>query len=174
MDQAFIGSVLLFAGNFPPRNWAFCNGQLMSIAQNSALFSILGTTYGGDGVTTFALPDLRGAVAVSAGQMPGGSNYGLGQLVGNETLTLTVANLPAHTHPVQVPVTEATPTNDVPGGRILAAQNNNFFAAANTGDSQYGGVTCSPTGHNQPIDVRSPYLVLNYIIALYGIYPSHS
>jgi microcystin-dependent protein len=167
----YIGSVLLFAGNFAPKGWAICDGRLLSISQNSALFSILGVMYGGDGRTTFALPDLRGAAALGAGQMPGGQTYVQGERVGSETVTLLAGNLPAHSHGVKVPVTEASATNDVPGGRILAAQNSSFYAALNTADGNYGGVVMSPVGQNAPVDIRKPFVVLNYIIALQGIYP---
>jgi microcystin-dependent protein len=100
MSEPFIGQIMLFGGNFAPVGWALCNGQLMSIAQNTALFPILGTTYGGNGTTTFALPDLRGRAAVGFGQGPGLSNYDLGQSTGSEMVTLTVAQIPAHSHPV--------------------------------------------------------------------------
>src|SRR3954468_23228168 len=100
MSEPFLGEIRMFGGNFAPRGWAFCNGQILSIAQNTALFSLLGTTYGGNGQTTFGLPDLRGRVAVSAGQGPGLSNYSLGELAGSESVTLTSANMPAHNHSV--------------------------------------------------------------------------
>ena len=108
MASPFIGQITLFAGNFAPRGWAFCNGQLLSIAQNTALFSILGTTYGGNGQTTFALPDLRGRVPVHAGQGPGLSNYDLGQQGGAESVTLTTAQMPAHTHPANANASRIT------------------------------------------------------------------
>src|SRR6185436_412469 len=98
MSEPFIGMIVMFAATFAPRNWAFCDGQLLSIAQNTALFSILGTTYGGNGQTTFALPDLRSRVPVSTGQGPGLSNYSLGQVGGTETVTLNINQLPAHVH----------------------------------------------------------------------------
>src|SRR5512140_216933 len=98
MSTPFIGEIVMFAGNFAPRSWALCNGQLLPIAQNTALFSILGTTYGGDGRTTFALPDLRGRVPVHPGQGPGLSNYVLGEMAGTENTTLLINNMPAHNH----------------------------------------------------------------------------
>jgi microcystin-dependent protein len=170
----YLGSVLLFAGDFAPKGWAICDGRTLSIAQNSALFSLLGTLYGGDGKTTFALPDLRGAAALSIGQLPGGQNYVQGEKIGSEMITLSTANLPSHTHGVSVPVTEAQPSSDVPNGRILAAQNNSFYAAATTADGSYGGAAMDIVGQNAPVDIRKPYLVLNYIIALQGIFPSRS
>src|SRR5438105_10342167 len=98
MSEPFLGQIMLFGGNFAPRGWAFCNGQIMSIAQNTALFSLLGTTYGGDGITTFALPDLRGRAPVGQGQGPGLSNITLGEASGTESITLTIANMPGHNH----------------------------------------------------------------------------
>src|ERR1700741_2890888 len=100
MNEAFIGSIVLFAGNFAPRGWAFCAGPILPICQNTALFSIVGTTYGGNGQTTFALPDLRGRVAVGTGQGPGLSNVTLGELSGSPTVTLISNNMPAHNHPL--------------------------------------------------------------------------
>src|SRR6478672_10112699 len=98
MSEPFLAEIIMFAGNFAPRGWAFCQGQILSIAQNTALFSLLGTTYGGNGQTTFALPDLRGRVPVGTGQGPGLSNYDLGQVSGSESVTLTVSQMPAHNH----------------------------------------------------------------------------
>src|SRR3977135_1047673 len=106
--DAYIALILLFGGNFEPRNWAFCNGQIMSISQNTALFSLLGTTYGGNGQTTFALPDLRGRVPVGQGQGPGLSNYSLGQVAGAENLFLSIAQLPSHTHAITLGSLAAT------------------------------------------------------------------
>ena len=113
----FLGQLMLVPYNFAPRGWAFCNGQIMSIAQNTALFSLLGTTYGGNGQTTFALPDLRGRVAVSAGQGPGLQNYSLGEIAGSETVTLISSQMPAHTHLVGASTgsAQATPDNAFPG-----------------------------------------------------------
>src|SRR5688572_18111229 len=106
MDE-FIAIIKMFGGNFAPRGWALCNGQILSIAQNTALFSLLGTTFGGNGQTTFALPDLRGRVPIHPGQGPGLSNYSLGQQAGTETVTLTINNMPAHGHPFAVPASSA-------------------------------------------------------------------
>jgi microcystin-dependent protein len=172
--EVFVANVILFAGNYPPKGWAFCDGSLLPIQMNQALFSIIGTMYGGDGIHNFALPDLRGRVALGFGQSTTGTQYTQGEVLGQETVTLNTQNLPTHNHLAKVPVTESQPTSDVPNGNILAAQNSNFYAAASTADGQYGGVNCSVTGQNQAIDIRKPYLTLNYIIALQGIYPSRS
>jgi microcystin-dependent protein len=177
----FLAQIVLFAGNFAPKNFLFCSGQLLSIAQNQALFSLLGTTYGGDGVTTFALPDLRGATLVSAGQAPGRSNYGLGQIGGVENVSLTVNNLPAHTHtpgPVVVTVKanarggEVTPLNDVP------ATDDTTQIYKSTTDSKAPAAAISVTantgvsGSSTPIPIRMPCLALNYCICISGLYPS--
>ncbi|MGC4087610.1 MAG: tail fiber protein [Polyangiaceae bacterium] len=118
--EPFIGMIIVFAGNFAPRGWALCNGQLLPIAQNTALFSILGTTYGGDGRTTFALPDLRGRVPVHPGQGPGLSNYSLGQVSGTETVTLTTQNLPAHTHTFAPSCATTIPNAESPANNVPA------------------------------------------------------
>jgi microcystin-dependent protein len=148
VSEPFLAEIILFAGNFAPRGWAFCQGQILSIAQNTALFSLLGTTYGGNGTTTFALPDLRGRVPVGQGQGPGLSAYTLGEVSGSESRTLTVNQLASHTHVVNASNGSATgtrPSGNVPSG-----------------------------GGSQPFDTRQPYLVLNYIIALVGIFPSRN
>ncbi len=175
MDSyAYLGSIFMFAGNFAPSGWAFCDGSLLSIAENNDLFAILGTTYGGDGQTTFALPDLRGTVAVSSGQTPGRSVYSLGQTGGVNQVTLSIGQMPAHTHPINMPVTDAQPTVDTPGGNILAAQNVGFYAPATSADASYGGVSCANVGGNQSLNIDSPYLAVNYIICMEGIFPPHS
>ena len=179
--EGVIAQILLFAGTFAPKNWAYCQGQIIAIQTNTALFSLLGTTYGGNGTTTFALPDLRGRVAIGAGQGPGLSNYVLGQAAGSETVTLTTANMPAHIHPatatVSVGVSGAGATADDPDGALLTTTNAPFYATGTPG-GHLGGVTASaatgPTGNNQPVGIMPPYLALNYVICLYGIYPSRN
>ena len=167
MAEPFLGSIVLFAGNFAPRGWAFCSGQILPISQNTALFSILGTTYGGNGQTTFALPDLRGRAALHAGQGPGLASYALGQAAGEESVTLNVNQIPAHGH--AQPATGADETTNRPGNAVPAK------GGVYAGSSD--GTTMAPTtaaGGNQPHDNRSPYLTLNYIIALEGIFPSRN
>lgn len=172
MSEPFIGQVILFGGNFAPRGWAFCAGQIMSIAQNTALFSILGTTYGGNGTTTFALPDLRGRVPVGPGQGPGLSNYDLGQVGGTETNTLLISQMPMHNHLLTAsnqPADQASPQ-----GNFLATEPTGSTAIYHTGPA---AETLNPsaitlTGGSQPVNNLQPYLGLNYIIALEGIYPS--
>jgi microcystin-dependent protein len=175
----FIGTICMFGFNFPPRTWALCNGQLLSIAQNTALFSLLGTTYGGNGQTTFALPDLRGRVPVHFGQGPGLSSYDLGQVGGVESSTLTVNQMPAHAHTFsgQQAVAATAGTTPDPTGNILAAPASSIphYAAANaaTGATASGSVTGTTAlaGGSQPQSELQPYLGLNFSIALQGIYP---
>ena len=166
----FIGQIIMFAGNFAPRGWALCNGQLMSIAQNAALFSILGTTYGGDGVQTFALPNLQGRVAIHPGQSSGTSLYDLGQVGGTENVTLLISNVPAHTH--QVSATQ-TATSADPKGLVPANENVSRTAIYGTAD----GTLMAPqmnsiVGSGLPFSVLQPYECVNYIIALEGLFPS--
>ncbi|WP_035558778.1 phage tail protein [Hymenobacter sp. IS2118] len=179
MYDAIMGTVILFAGKFAPKGWAFCNGQLLSVQQNSALFSLLGAIYGGDGVNTFALPDLRGRTPISAGQGAGLDNYELGEAGGQEQVTLTAATLPAHSHSARTTMAvEPNPgNNSSPAGNYLAISSaGNPYADELTVEAELAPgaltTTVAPTGGNQPHNNRSPYLALNYIIALVGIYPS--
>lgn len=171
MSTPFLAQVMLFAGNFAPRGWAFCNGQILSIAQNTALFSLLGTTYGGNGQTTFALPDLRGRAPISPGQGPGLSPIVLGQVGGTETVTLITNQIPAHNHPVLADPNTAGEAS--PAGNIWAAEAVGATAVYSTGTptAPMKAGAIGLTGGSQPHDNRSPYLGLNYIIALEGIYP---
>lgn len=172
-QDGIIGEIRLFAGNFAPRNWAFCNGQILSIAQNTALFSLLGTTYGGNGQTTFALPDLRGRVAVSSGQSTTGRSYTLGETGGTETNTLLVSQMPAHVHQVTVsqPVNSGDGNTDDPTGNYPAASKNGYSTSTNaSGPAQT--ITVGIAGSSQPMNNVQPYLGLNYIICIYGVYPS--
>lgn len=165
----FIGQIMLFAGNFPPRGWAFCQGQLLAIAQHTALFSILGTTYGGDGRTTFGLPDMAGRAAISEGNGPGLPSYRLGSKGGSETNTLTLANLPQHHHNVQMPI--STGGAEESEGFLASSQS---FAEEATSGASYPGVTVGATGNNEPVNNMAPSLAINYIIALNGTFPSRS
>lgn len=180
MDE-YIGIIKLFAGNFPPNNWAFCQGQLLPIAQNQALFAILGTTYGGNGVTNFALPDLRGRTPICFGQGPGLQNYVQGQQAGTETVTLIQPQIPAHTHMLNA--TTNTGAASSPEGALLATANGTTGEGGVMTVNEYATGTpnamMSPTaigmaGGNQPHENCAPYLALNYIICVYGIFPPHS
>ena len=168
--EPFIGSIVLFCGNFAPSGWALCNGQLLSIASNTALFSILGTYFGGDGVRTFALPDLRGRVPIHAGQGPGLSNYVLGELGGDESATLGVSNMPAHNHVIRTDGT--TGGKAFPGpNHVLGASATGTPYSANPPNDNLNPVSVSTMGSGLPFSVQQPYLAMNFIIALVGVYP---
>jgi len=176
--EGTIAEIRMFAGNFAPRNWAFCAGQIMSISQNTALFSLLGTTYGGNGQTTFALPDLRGRVPVGTGQGPGLPNMTLGQVAGEPTHTLLTTEIPAHTHALNASTNG--PTINTASGNLLASQSRsnggtmpNVYAA-NSGQVAMGSLAIGATGGSQPFSIMQPYLGMNYIICLFGIFPSRN
>lgn len=172
-QEPYIGEIRMFAGNFAPRGWALCDGQLLSISQNTALFSIIGTTYGGDGQTTFALPDLRGRVPVHAGHGPGLTNKNLGQKGGEETVTLTVNEIPSHSHTAQLFADSTVATTDKPESALPArnaASTPQYGAIPNTRLSN-SSISVYNTGGNQPHPNMQPYLTVNFIIALQGIFP---
>jgi microcystin-dependent protein len=170
---AYTGEIRMFAGNFAPSNWAFCNGQLLTISQNAALFSIIGTTYGGNGQTNFALPDLRGRVPVQFGQGSGLSNYSLGETGGQESVTLTTSNLPAHTHGVTIspPVKSDGGTSDDPSGKYPASPGVNAYSSTSNTTGADITATTSATGSGSPVNIRQPYLCINFIICTNGIFP---
>ena len=170
MTQPFIGEVRMFSFNFPPRGWAQCSGQLLAINQNQALFSILGTTYGGDGRTTFALPDLRGRVPVHMGQGAGLSSYNEGQLGGQETHTLIQSEIPAHTHSSSASSNAADVAS--PANAFWADGGVSAYSA--TPSTALSGAALSSAGGSQPHENRSPYLTVNFCIALVGIFPSRN
>lgn len=174
--EFFLGQIILFAGNFPIRAFAYCNGQLLQISQNSALFSILGTTYGGDGRTTFALPDLRGRVVVHSGGNsagPGLTPRQLGQRSGEENVTLNTLQIPAHNHPAAVAVSTANGEEGNVNGQVIANHANAFNEDPTTGAS-LGGVTIGNSGGNQSHNNMQPWLALNYEICIQGIFPSRN
>lgn len=173
MSEPFIAEIRIFAGNFAPRGWAFCNGQLLPIAQNTALFSLIGTTYGGDGRTTTGLPNLQGRAPMHPGSGPGLTTRRLGERGGVENVTLSEAQMANHTHQMTAspnpgeipgPGTENTFARSV--GATAYAASNNLVA--------FNPATMPDSGGNQSHDTMQPYLTLNYIIALTGLYPSRS
>lgn len=178
----FIGEVIMFGGNFAPRGWAFCDGQLLAISQNEALFSILGTTYGGDGRTTFALPDLRGRAVIGPGNGPGLASRQLGQRVGSETETLSVAQMPSHNHPSttassQVDLSNEVGASDATDDHYISNHLGGFNEDATPGAKLEGvssSTTINNTGGGQSHNNMQPSQTVNYIIALFGIYPSRS
>jgi len=171
MADPFVAEIRIFAGNFAPTGWAQCNGQLLPISQNTALFSLLGTTYGGNGQTNFALPNLQGRAAMHAGQGPGLSDRQLGETGGTDTETLNLAQMPAHTHPLNAvgAATTGTPSNAVALGQasaqIYRPPTNTVAMADNA---------LLPAGGGQPHNNRQPLLAMNYIIALQGVFPPRS
>ena len=167
MDQ-FLGEIRLVAFDFEPQGWAFCDGRLLPINQNQALFSLLGTYYGGDGKTTFALPDLRGRVPVGMGQGATGSSYEVGSTGGQEAVKLTTSQLPAHSHAARAH--NGASTTKSPAGAVPAAGG----AYAPTQNAKMAATLVGQSGGGQVHENRQPYLVLNYIIALQGIYPSRT
>jgi microcystin-dependent protein len=168
MSEPFIGQVMMIGFTFAPRGWALCDGQILPIAQNTALFSLLGTTYGGNGTTTFALPDLRGRVPIHAGQGPGLSPYTLGQVGGAEQVTLLANQMPAHNHSLSATNAEASLT--LPGGQLLAQSREVTYGSG--APVAMNPQSIGQAGGSQPHENRQPYLTINFIIALEGIYPS--
>jgi microcystin-dependent protein len=170
MSDPFVGEIRMFGGNFAPMGWAFCDGSLLAIIENETLFNLIGTTYGGDGQTTFALPDLRGRVPVHRGQGPGLSPRIQGEKGGTENVTLTAPQMPSHSHVLRA--STAAATLGAPGGAVLAkAPVNVYGTAAATQPMAASGLTPSPGG-SQPHSNMAPYLAISYIISLFGIFPS--
>ena len=171
-QEPFVGEIDMVGFNFAPTGWALCEGQIMSINQNTALFSLLGTTFGGDGRSTFALPDLRGRRVVGAGQGPGLSSQFLGEKGGEENVTLLVSQLPLHTHPVMA--SSPFPPNPAalgPGGDVWAATVPYLYNAGGTLVPMNSSAV-EPAGGNLPHNNLSPYIAMTYIIALQGIFPA--
>lgn len=170
MPDPFIAEIRIFAGSFAPRGWALCDGQSLPIAQNTALFALIGTLYGGDGRTTFALPDLRGRVPLFWGQGPGLTSHSQGEHGGAATVPLTPAELPLHSHGlsgVEAAAQTLTPVGNLPGVTRL----DNYSAVGSKTLSPMHSAALGPTGTGQPHNNLQPYLALNFIIALQGIFP---
>ena len=181
MANPFIGEIRCFGFNFAPIGWAKCNGQLLSIADNSALFAILGTTYGGDGQTTFALPNLQGQVPMHWGSGPSGFNTTIGEVQGVTTVTLTVAQMPAHTHTLTagaIPVGDEFEHTAVPTIQTYLSASRPTTAVYQTAPSSitaaFASSALSTVGNSQPHDNMQPYLALNFCIALEGIFPARN
>jgi len=171
MSDQYLGEIRMFAGNFAPQGWALCNGQILPISQNTALFSLIGTYYGGDGVQTFALPNLQSRVPVHQGQGPGLSPYVIGQAGGNENVTLTLAQMPQHNHTMGT--LSAPGTASRPNTQLLAQPTSgNLYGPAPSDGSALNQAAISSAGSSQPHTNIQPYLAVTFIIALVGIYPS--
>jgi len=180
MSSQFLAEIRIFPFNFPPKGWAFCDGQLMAISQNTALFSLLGTFYGGDGKSTFALPNLQGASPIQQGQGPGLSQYFIGQQGGSDTVTLLWTEIPSHNHSFNADPGNATTANPA-GGAYSAGQwnvtpnsgnvNIYYVGGSNPPSAQLNPNAIGPNPGGQPHNNMMPYLTLNFCIALQGIYP---
>ncbi|QAY77377.1 phage tail protein [Sphingosinicella sp. BN140058] len=173
MAQPYVGEIRMFGGNFPPSGWLFCNGQVLPISENEALFQLIGTTYGGDGESTFALPNLQSRIPIHFGNGPSGIAYQIAEAAGVETVTLTTQQMPSHTHPMSSTTTSQTLT---PQGAKFAD-----ITSTTAGVTAYAPATANvallpqlvgPAGGSQPHDNVQPYLCINYIISLFGIFPS--
>ena len=171
--EPFIGQIGVFGFNFAPRGWAKCDGQLLPIANYTALYSLLGTTYGGDGRTTFGLPDFRGRAPISQGQGPGLTNRTIGQKGGSETVTLTANTMPTHTHVATLKATTSDGAPGAPTGKVLAPKNQYFTGSSNT-NMGATSISNANTGGSQAHANMQPYQVVNFCIALEGIYPSRN
>jgi microcystin-dependent protein len=175
MSTPFLGEIKMFGGNFAPKGYALCNGQLLAINQNTALFALVGTFYGGNGTTNFALPDLQSRVPLHMGQGPGLSSYDIGQSGGVENVTLATTEIPSHSHNLNE--LAASANSKTPVGAMVPANvsgtNTNIYSSAATDSTMRAGIIGSGGG-SQPHNNIQPYLVLNFIIALEGIFPSRN
>jgi microcystin-dependent protein len=179
MAQPYVGQILIFGGNFAPAGWMLCQGQLLPISENETLFQLIGTTYGGDGQSTFQLPDLRGRAPLHMGQGSGLSSYVIGQASGTESVTLTTQQITAHNHAAQIstsPANSSSPSNTILANEAIGLANANCFSYNAFGGTQstLAPATLQNTGGNQPHENRQPLLVLNYIISLFGVFPSQN
>jgi microcystin-dependent protein len=171
MDQPYVGEIRMFAGNFPPSGWQFCEGQSLPIAENDVLFQLIGTTYGGDGESTFNLPNLASRVPLHMGTGPDGTTYQIGELAGTEQETLTVQQIPNHTHPLTASTAPGTQAN--PGGTVLAQTPASITPyIEDTPSVSMAAGAIGGAGGSQPHENTQPFLCINFIISLFGIYPS--
>lgn len=172
MSQPFIGEIRMFGGNFAPSGWMFCDGQLLPISENDALFTLIGTTYGGDGQETFALPNLQSRVPMHAGTGPDGATYQLAEQAGVESVSLTVQQTPAHTHALVA--SNTTAASQIPGGNVAAQGAASFIYTSSDSPILISPQSISPTGGSQPHENLQPYLCINFIISLFGVFPQQT
>lgn len=172
MGTPYVGEIRMFGGNFAPAGWMLCQGQLVPISENETLFNLIGTTYGGDGQTTFALPDLRGRIPIHMGTGGSGTSYSMGAQAGVESVTLTAAQMPAHAHPLLASNAVADQRN--PAGAQFARPEEPLYATPGALPSNLDAGIVGVSGTNQPHDNRQPYLCVNFIISLFGIFPTQS
>ena len=171
MADPFVAEIRIFPFNFAPKGWAFCDGQLLPLSQNTALFSLLGTTYGGNGKSNFALPDMQGNAPMHPGQGPGLSLHDLGETGGSETVTLLVSEIPVHTHAANCGSNFAVGDTNIPGGNTMAKSSNGNAYIPKQTLTIMAPQGLPPTGGNQPHNNMQPYLTLNFCIALQGVFP---
>ncbi len=169
MGEPYVGEIRMFAGNFPPNGWMFCDGNLLPISQNETLFQLIGTTYGGDGQSTFALPDLRGRLPVHMG-----NGFVLGEAAGAEEITLTTQQIPGHTHPLLCAASGGTPNSNPAGGYWGPSDQTQYSTAAGTVQMGNPTITAGPAGGSQPHSNFMPYLCIEFIISLFGVFPSQT
>jgi microcystin-dependent protein len=172
MAQPYIGEIRMFAGNFAPNGWMFCDGQALPISENDALFTLIGTTYGGDGQETFNLPNLQSRIPLHMGTGPDGTTYQLAEMAGTEQETLTVQQIPNHTHPLTASVDLAQEPS--PAGNVLAQSTVADMFIQDSPDGALAASTVGPTGGSQPHENTQPFLCINYIISLFGIFPTQT
>jgi microcystin-dependent protein len=167
----FVAEIRIFGFAFAPRGWAFCNGQLLPISQNTALFSLLGTSYGGDGIRIFALPDMQGNAPMHPGQGPGLSLYDLGEMGGSETVTLLQSEIPSHSHTVRAVGADPGDLQAPTPARAIARSGNGFAYVPSPMNANFASETLAPTGGDQPHNNMMPYLTMNFCMALQGVFP---
>jgi microcystin-dependent protein len=172
MSNPYLGEIRMAGFNFPPIGWAFCRGQLLSIAENDALFALIGTTYGGDGITTFGLPDLRGRLPINQGQGPGLSNYVMGEHSGTESVTLLTTQIPSHSHTVSA--ASGGTRNANPSGNLLGSGEADIYTHDDANAVSLSASAIGTSGGTQPHENMQPFLCINFIIALEGVFPSRN
>jgi microcystin-dependent protein len=172
MGEPFVGEIRMFGGSFAPAGWAFCSGQLMPISENDTLFTLIGTTYGGDGQETFALPDLQGRVPMHMGTAKSGTTYTEGESGGVEAVTLTTQQLPIHNHSFLASTSAATST--APDNQMIAQTSQIHLFTQDVTNRQMNANSLTPVGGSQPHDNMQPYLCISFIISLFGVFPSQT
>lgn len=169
MGEPYVGEIRMFAGNFPPNGWMFCEGQLLPISENETLFQLIGTTYGGDGQSTFALPDLQGRLPMHMG-----NGFVIGEAAGAEEITLTTQQIPIHTHPLLCAASGGTPNSNPAGGYWGPSDQTQYSTLAGTVQMGNPAITAGPSGGSQPHTNFMPYLCIDFIISLFGVFPSQT
>jgi microcystin-dependent protein len=172
VGQPFVGEIRMFGGNFAPAGWAFCQGQTLPISENDVLFTLIGTTYGGDGQETFNLPDLQGRAPLHSGTLKGGSTYTIGESAGVESVTLTTNQIPIHSHPLLVSNGVAAQTN--PNNNLLAQSSQSTIYIDDVPSQNMAPGVVAPDGGSQPHDNMQPYLCISFIISLFGVFPTQN